>query len=81
LWVQCVNNMGSSPRKPGRPRKTEGMSEYFKFRLSGTHKKLIEDAAAHAIERRGTGNVSDWLREILVRAARKELGESGEEGD
>jgi len=57
------------------------MDEELKFRLSGAHKKLIEDAAAHAVERRGTGHLSDWLREILIQAARKELGKSGGDGD
>jgi uncharacterized protein (DUF1778 family) len=57
------------------------MNEELKLRLSGPQKQLIEQAAAHAVERRGTGNRSDWVREALIQAARRELGESGRDGD
>jgi uncharacterized protein (DUF1778 family) len=50
------------------------MDEEIKLRLSATQKQLIEQAAAHCVERRGTGNLSDWVRQALIQAARRELG-------
>jgi len=39
-------------------------------------KELFDRAAEHAARRCGTGTFSDWMREVLVRAARQELGDS-----
>jgi uncharacterized protein (DUF1778 family) len=37
--------------------------------------RAAEHTAEHAAERRGTGTFSDWLREVLLQAARQELGQ------
>ena len=51
------------------------MNSEMKFRLLSEQKALIERAAQRSANRRGTGNVSDWVRAVLIEAARQELGE------
>lgn len=50
-------------------------SDMLRVRTTPEVRELIERAAASAAKRRGTGTVSDWVRETLVAAARRELGE------
>lgn len=50
-------------------------SDMLRVRVSPEVREMIERAAASAAKRRGTGTVSDWIRENLVTAAREELGE------
>ena len=38
---------------------------------------LIREAAEHALRRKGSGTLSDWIRETLVAAARRELEGDG----
>ena len=52
----------------------------LRVRTTPEVRELIERAAESAAKRRGTGTVSDWVRETLVAAARQELGESGAGG-
>lgn len=52
-------------------------SSMIRVRVAPEVRELIERAAESAAKRRGTGTVSDWVRESLVRAAREELGETG----
>lgn len=49
----------------------------IRVRTTPEVRELIERAAESAAKRRGTGTVSDWVRESLVKAAREELGDSG----
>lgn len=73
--------MGANgPRKsPGRPSKpdSERMDKDLNVRVSQAQRDLFEKAAARARERRGSGTYSDWVREALTQAARKELGQKG----
>lgn len=46
----------------------------IRVRVTQEQDELIRKAADHAAERRGTGTLSDWLRETLITAAREELG-------
>lgn len=46
----------------------------IRVRVTQKQDELIRNAANHAAERRGTGTLSDWLRETLITAAREELG-------
>ena len=48
-------------------------SEMLRFRVSREHATLIREAAVSASRRKGTGDLSAWIRETLVAAARKEL--------
>jgi uncharacterized protein (DUF1778 family) len=48
-------------------------SEMLRFRVSPEHASLIREAAVNAGRRKGTGDLSAWIRETLVAAARKEL--------
>lgn len=50
-------------------------SDMLRVRVTPEVRELIERAADSAAKRRGTGTVSDWVRESLVAAAREELGE------
>ena len=54
-------------------------SASMRVRLLPEHDALIREAAEHAMRRRGFGDLSDWLRETLVAAARREL--KREEGE
>jgi uncharacterized protein (DUF1778 family) len=48
-------------------------SASMRVRLLPEHDTLIREAAEHATRRKGSGDLSDWLREVLVAAARREL--------
>lgn len=64
------------PRR-GRPPKPETFDTDVRTRLFSHHKELLQRAADHAAERRGgAGDLSGWMRETLIKAAREELGES-----
>lgn len=53
------------------------MDKDLNVRVSQAQRDLFEKAAARARERRGSGTYSDWVREALTQAARKELGQKG----
>jgi len=55
-------------------------SASMRVRLLPEHDALIREAAEHALQRKGSGDLSDWLRETLVTAARRELKRDGGEG-
>lgn len=54
-------------------------SASMRVRLLPEHDALIREAAEHALKRKGSGDLSDWLREVLVAAARRELKRDGGE--
>ncbi len=51
------------------------------IRLFPEHEELIRQAAESATRRRGAGDLSSWIRETLVAAARRELKRSEWEED
>ena len=51
------------------------MNKDLNVRVSDEQRQLFVRAAEHYAAREGGGNYSDWVRRILVQAARKELGE------
>lgn len=51
-------------------------SDMLRVRVTPEVRELIERAAESSAKRRGTGTVSDWVRETLVAGARQELGET-----
>jgi hypothetical protein len=55
-------------------------SASMRVRLLPEHDALIREAADHALRRKGSGDLSDWLREVLVAAARRELKRDDGEG-
>lgn len=59
----------------GRPPKERTFDTDVRARVFQEQKELIHRAAKHSAARRGTGTISDWIRETLIRAAREELGE------
>lgn len=67
--------MAESPKKRGRPKKARTYDDWIRVRVYKEHKELILRAAEKATERRGFGSPSDWIKEILISAAREELNE------
>ena len=65
-----------------RPKKEESRrhTASMRVRLFPEHDALIREAAEHAVRRKGSGDLSDWLRETLVAAARRELKKGDGEG-
>jgi len=55
-------------------------SASMRVRLLPEHDALIREAAERAVRRKGSGDLSDWLRETLVAAARRELKREDGEG-
>jgi len=49
----------------------------IRVRFLPEHDALIREAAEHALRRKGSGTLSDWIRETLVAAARRELEGDG----
>jgi hypothetical protein len=52
----------------------------LRFRVTPEHAALIREASEAAARRKGTGDMSAWLRETLVAAAKKELAREGKGG-
>jgi uncharacterized protein (DUF1778 family) len=63
-----------------RPKEERAHEASIRVRLLPEHDALIREAADHALRRKGTGTLSDWIRETLVAAARKEL-KKGADGE
>lgn len=65
--------------RTGRPKEARTYDRMLRVRVHAEHDDLIKAAADSAARRRGTGDVSSWVREVLVAAARRELakGEGG----
>ena len=69
----CV--VAESPKRRGRPKKARTYDDLIRVPFFKEHKELILRAAEKATEGRGFGSPSDWIREILISAAKEELGE------
>lgn len=66
----------------GRPRKDDKdkFDAEVRARMFSKDKEFLQRAADSATRRRGGGgNLSDWMREMLLKAAREELGEDNVE--
>jgi len=63
-----------------RPKDERTYERMLRVRIHAEHDDLIRLAAESVARRRGTGDVSSWVREILVAAARKELKKGEGEG-
>ena len=65
--------------RTGRPKEERTFDRMLRVRLHAEHDDLVRLAADSVARRRGTGDVSSWVREVLVTAARRELakGEGG----
>ena len=64
----------------GRPKADRTYSVMLRVRVAPEHDELIRQAAESAARRKGAGDLSTWIRETLVAAARRELKRSeGEE--
>jgi hypothetical protein len=55
------------------PKTDRTYSEMLRFRFTPEHAGLIRGAAESAARRKGTGDMSSWVRETLIAAAKKEL--------
>ncbi len=64
----------------GRPKEERTYERMLRVRIHAEHDELIRLAAESVARRRGTGDVSAWVREILIAAARKELKKGEGEG-
>jgi hypothetical protein len=60
----------------GRPKADRTYSVMLRVRVAPEHDELIRQAAEAAGQRKGSGDLSSWIRETLVAAARKELARS-----
>jgi len=49
----------------------------LRVRVNEETDRLVREAAESAARRKGSGDVSSWVREILTAAARRELREGG----
>jgi hypothetical protein len=63
--------------RTGRPRQLRSYSVTVRVRVLPEHDELIRKAANTAARRKGAGDLSSWLRETLVAAARRELATNG----
>jgi len=63
--------------RTGRPKEPRTYDRMLRVRVHAEHEELIKAAAESAARRRGTGDVSSWVRETLVAAARRELAKDG----
>jgi hypothetical protein len=57
----------------GRPKADRTYSVMLRVRVAPEHDELIRQASDSAARRRGSGDMSSWIRETLVAAARREL--------
>jgi uncharacterized protein (DUF1778 family) len=64
--------------RTGRPPKERAYSVMLRVRVLPEHDELIKQAAELAARRKGTGDVSSWVREVLVSAARREVAKGGD---
>lgn len=53
----------------------------LRVRVAPEHDELIREAADSAARRKGTGDLSSWIRETLVAGARRELKKGGGDGE
>lgn len=56
-----------------QPKADRIYSEMLRFRFTPEHATLIREAAESSARRKGTGDMSAWVRATLVAAAKKEL--------
>ena len=59
--------------RTGRPKKDRAYNSMLRVRVLPEHNELIRQAAQLAARRKGTKDVSSWIREVLVAAARREV--------
>ncbi len=64
-------------KRTDRQEESRAHSAMLRVRVLPELDDLIRRAADHAAARRGTGTVSDWIRETLKAAAERELAGSG----
>jgi uncharacterized protein (DUF1778 family) len=57
--------------RTGRPKKKNPFSVMVRVRVLPEHDELIRQAAELEAIRKGSGDVSSWVREVLVAAARR----------
>ena len=65
----------------GRPKADRTYSVMLRVRVAPEHDDLIREAADSAARRKGSGDMSSWIRETLVAAARRELKKGGADGE
>lgn len=63
--------------RTGRPKKPNAFKVMLRVRMLAEHDELIRQAAMIAARRKGSGDVSSWVREILLAAARREVAKEG----
>ncbi len=92
-WIYCSTNSATVKRENrlicgtigatvvdmprGRPKADRTYSVMLRVRVAPEHDELIREAADSAAARKGSGDMSSWIRETLVAAARKELAREG----
>lgn len=64
----------------GRPKADRTYSVMLRVRVAPEHDEMIRSAADIAAQRKGSGDLSSWIRETLVAAARRELKKGDGEG-
>jgi uncharacterized protein (DUF1778 family) len=71
-----MSSMDTKPKR-GRPPAERTYSVMLRVRVAPEHDELIRQAADSAAHRKGDGDLSSWIRETLVAAAKKELAREG----
>ncbi|MDP9122234.1 MAG: hypothetical protein M3O15_12865 [Acidobacteriota bacterium] len=66
--------------KKGRPTQEITHSLTLRVRVNPEVDQLVRRAAESSARRKGTGDLSTWIREVLVIAARRELAKGSELG-
>jgi uncharacterized protein (DUF1778 family) len=68
------------PKPRGRPKLDRTYDVMLRVRVNSETDQLIRQAAEIAARRKGSGDVSSWVRETLTAAARRELAKEGGQG-
>jgi len=63
--------------RTGRPKQERTYSVMLRVRVAPEHDEMIRRAAKIAARRKGSGDVSSWVREVLVAAARRVVAKEG----
>lgn len=68
------------PKPRGRPKQDRTYDVMLRVRVASETDQLIRQAAEIAARRKGSGDVSSWVRETLTAAARRELAKESGQG-
>jgi uncharacterized protein (DUF1778 family) len=65
------------PKTRGRPKQDRTYDVMLRVRVNSETDQLIRQAAESTARRKGSGDLSSWVRETLTVAARRDLAKDG----